>query len=212
MCMKMVYIYSQRMRDACWDPSTSGKWSLWTLKKQAIEGTRIRQLCIDVRTDWSIMYLNTAAGCFWLLSDSKDAPMYMMYAELLLWYCNYTGRCRCHLMSAQGFAAVGRSKEYMSVAFGARTLHSAKKSTAAWCSCVSDPGPSICGTFRGQHVPQSPGEIGSATSSNGLSPFPGQVKRSSVNQIINARISSCISFSRGSDLVLVNLLSAMFSQ
>jgi len=87
---------------------------------------------IDVRTDWSIMYLNTAAGCFWLLSDSKDAPMYyMMYAELLLWYCNYTGRCRCHLMSAQGFAAVGRSKEYMSVAFGARTLHSAKKSTAA---------------------------------------------------------------------------------
>ena len=71
---------------------------------------------------------------------------------------------------------------------------------------------SICGTFRGQHVPQSPGEIGSATSSNGLSPFPGQVKRSSVNQIINARISSCISFSRGSDLVLVNLLSAMFSQ
>jgi len=71
----------------------------WTLKKQAIEGTRIRQLCIDVRTDWSIMYLNTAAGCFWPLSDSKDAPMYMMYAELLLWYCNYTGRCRCHLMS-----------------------------------------------------------------------------------------------------------------
>jgi len=27
----------------------------WTLKKQAIEGTRIRQLWIDVRTDWSIM-------------------------------------------------------------------------------------------------------------------------------------------------------------
>jgi len=111
----------------------------WTLKKQAIKLRHKNpslRIAIGARTDWSIMDLNTAAGCFWLiLWDSKDAPRmyyYIMYAELLLCAtATAPADARCHLMSPQGFAAVGSwapmSLSPLAVAFGARTLHSAKK-------------------------------------------------------------------------------------
>ena len=109
---------------------------LW--RKQAIKGTRTRHSesqSVQGQTG-QFMDLNTAAGCFWLiLWDSKDAPRmyyYIMYAELLLCAtATAPADARCHLMSPQGFAAVGSwarmSLSPLAVAFGARTLHSAKK-------------------------------------------------------------------------------------
>lgn len=116
------------------------------------------------------MHLNTAAAAesCCLISDSKDAPIYMMYAALLpCALCSGSattpaGRRRCHLMSAQGLRVQCPSLSEL-----IRTLHSAKKRTAAASCVVGDSGPSICGQHACSPV-ESPGdEIGRSLSGSG---------------------------------------------
>lgn len=91
-------------------------------------------------------------------------------------------------MSAQGFAAVGRSVQRVHVRHFRSNDPAFCKEIDGYASVIPVR-PSVA-HLEGNMFPSHPVRLEVPHLPMGLSLFPGQVKPSSVNQIINARISS----------------------